>query len=239
MGTSLGQWALAQAFPPRCPACHESVDTQHNFCQACFSTIKHIAAPLCQCCGIPFAFDVGADARCPECLAEPPQFDTARAPMVYDAISSRMVHALKFHDRYTGVNRAVRMMTAALDPQYAAIDIIVPVPLHWRRLLMRRYNQAALLAYGLAAQLNTPCAPHALKRTRYTRPQMRMKRAERITNARHLFAVQQETMLRGKNVLLVDDVITTGATINACAAAMKKAGAAQVHAISLARTVRA
>lgn len=230
------EWLLQQAFPPRCPACHMLVEAQHNFCNACFDALQHIADPQCESCGTPFAFAIDTAMQCPECLATPPHFDSARAPLIYDATSAPIIRALKFHDRYTGLNRSLSMMLSALGERRGSIDTIVPVPLHWRRLIGRRYNQSALLAYGMAARLGKPCLPHALKRTRYTKPQMRMKRAERLKNARHLFAAR--AALHGKHVLLIDDVITTGATVNACAHALKQAGAASVHALALARTVR-
>lgn len=238
LGRGAAQWLLEMAFPPRCPACQQAVDTQHNFCRPCFEALQHISAPHCACCGIPFAFEVGAGTQCPECLAEPPSFTTARAAVVYDQTSAPLIGAIKFHDRYTGVARAARMMHAAIAEQRDTIDVVVPVPLHWRRLLGRRFNQSALLAYALAQQLGRPCHPQALKRTRYTKPQMRLKRAERLKNVRNVFAVREPAALQQKTVLLVDDVVTTGATANACAALLKKAGATAVHVVALARTVK-
>lgn len=233
---ALGGWLLDVAFPPSCPACHTTVSAQDNFCSECFAALKQISAPQCACCGIPFAFDGGADAQCPECLAEPPSFDTARAPLVYDHISAPLIRGLKFHDRYTGLRRAVAMMLAAHGER--PTDLIVPVPLHWRRLFMRRFNQSALLGFGLSRALHIPCLPQGLKRTRYTTPQMRLPRAERLKNVRNAFAVPDAAGIEGKHVLLVDDVVTTGATVAACAAALKKAGAASVHVLALARTVK-
>lgn len=232
----IGALLLDVAFPPRCPACHEEVSAQHNFCAPCFDALRQIAAPLCDCCGIPFAFDVGAGAQCPECLADPPSFDSVRAPLVYDTTSAPLIRSLKFHDRYTGIARATAMMVAALGERRA--DVIVPVPLHWRRLCMRRFNQAALLAHALARATSMPVAAQGLKRVRYTTPQMRLPRAERLKNVRNAFAVPEGALVEEKIILLVDDVVTTGATVAACAAALKKAGAAEVHVLALARTVK-
>lgn len=234
--SAMSGWLLDVAFPPSCPACHAQVSAQGNFCSDCFAALKQISMPQCACCGIPFAFDTGADAQCPECLAEVPSFDTARAPLVYDATSAPLIRGLKFHDRYTGLRRAVAMMVAAHGGR--PMDLIVPVPLHWRRLVMRRFNQSALLGFALSRALNVPCLPQGLKRTRYTTPQMRLPRAERLRNVRDAFAVPDAAIIAGKHVLLVDDVVTTGATVAACAAALKKAGAASVHVLALARTVK-
>jgi ComF family protein len=128
------------------------------------------------------------------------------------------------------------MMAAAHEQR--PVDLIIPVPLHWRRLLMRRFNQSALLGFSLSRSLAVPCVPTALKRTRYTTPQMRLPRAQRLKNVRNAFAVPDAGLIADKHVLLVDDVVTTGATVAACAATLKKAGAASVHVLALARTVK-
>ena len=119
-------------------------------------------------------------------------------------------------------------------------DLLVPVPLHWRRLLSRKFNQSALLAYGIARETGVACAPEMLQRVIYTKPQMRMKREERLKNVKRAFALPAAAhkMLHNKSVVLVDDVVTTGATANACARALKQAGAREVRVLALARTVR-
>jgi ComF family protein len=224
-------------YPPRCPACQTYVAADGNFCAECFSHLRMIDAPMCACCGIPFVIAVEADTRCPECLDRPPAFTMARAALVYDAV---LVAALKFHDQWANLERYVQLMLRAGKPVLAGAELLVPVPLHWRRLLQRRFNQSALLAYGLARPAGIPCAPNMLHRIRFTKPQMRMTRAERLTNVKRAFAVPEaaQEMLRNKIVVLVDDVVTTGATVNACAKALKKAGAKEVRVIALARTVK-
>ena len=233
---AMGGWLLNVAFPPCCPACHGQVSAQDNFCAECFAALRQISAPQCDCCGIPFAFDAGLAAQCPECIAQPPSFDSARAPLIYDTTSAPLIRSLKFHDRYTGLRRATAMMVAALGARREAIELIVPVPLHWRRLAMRRFNQSALIGYALSRAIGISCAPQTLKRTRYTTPQMRLPRDQRLKNVRDAFAVAGD--VAGKTILLVDDVVTTGATVQACAVALKKAGALQVHVLALARTVK-
>lgn len=238
--THLGSRALDVAFPPRCPSCEAAVEVDGNFCPACFGQLRLIAPPVCACCGIPFPADLGEGALCPECLATPPAFDTVRAVMVYDRISAPLVSALKFHDQWAGLARYGAMMKASATAQLAHCDLIVPVPLHWHRLLKRRYNQAALLAYRLAEETGLPCRLDILKRTRATRPQMRLDRAMRLKNVRHAFALNARATaaVADKTILLVDDVVTTGATVEACAALLKHAGARAVHVLALARTVK-
>lgn len=226
------------AFPPRCPSCRASVSAQGNFCGDCFASLKQIADPQCDACGIPFAVPMDAGSQCPECLADPQHFDHVRAALVYDGVCAPLVRQLKFHDQYGGIGRYARMMQASLGALAARVDLLVPVPLHWRRLVLRRYNQSALLAFELARRMGQPCLPGALRRVRHTQPQMRLPRAQRLTNMRRAFAVPEGMQLHGKTVLLVDDVITTGATVSACAEALKNAGAAAVFAVALARTVK-
>lgn len=227
-------------FPPRCPSCAAYVTADGNFCAGCFSRLRMIDAPMCACCGTPFVIVVGYDTRCPTCLDTPPDFDVARAALVYDAISAPLVTALKFGDQWAGLNRYVQMMLRIGQPMLSGADMLIPVPLHWRRLLRRKFNQSALLAYGISRQTGVICAPEMLQRCIYTRPQMRMKRQDRLKNVKHAFTVPDnaQIMLRQKTIILVDDVVTTGATANACARALKKAGAKEVRVLSLARTVR-
>ena len=195
---------------------------------------------MCACCGIPFVVPVAEGTQCPMCLETPPQFDRARAAMVYDAISAPLITTLKFHDQWAGIHRMATMMRAAGGALLTEADMMIPVPLHWRRLFARKYNQSALLAYELSRMTGVPCAPDVLRRVRYNRPQMRLDRATRLTNVRRAFGVSASAsaQIQGKTVLLVDDVITTGATADACAKTLKKAGAGAVHVLALARTVR-
>lgn len=236
--TELSSAALNVAFPPRCPSCSDQVEAQGNFCRPCFDTLKLIAKPYCAQCGVPFSFSIGEEAKCPDCLAEPPAYDGLRAVMVYDQVSAPLVSALKFRDQWAGLERYVQMMVAAAGEW--APEAIVPVPLHWRRLWRRRYNQSALLGFGLSKAMKVPCLPQGLKRVRATKPQMRLSRAERQQNVKGAFAVNEKAQqfLRDKTVLLVDDVVTTGATVHVCAEVLKKAGAKEVLVLALARTTK-
>ena len=231
---------LDTIYPPACPSCRVHVGADGNFCAACFAKLRVIDAPLCQCCGIPFVVGVAEEMLCPTCLAEPPDFDIARSALVYDAISAPLVTALKFHDQWAGLPRYVQMMLRLGKPLTDGADMLVPVPLHWRRLWRRKFNQSALLAFGIAQQTGVPCAPDMLRRIKYTKPQMRLDRATRLRNVTRAFAVPDaaRALLHDKIVVLVDDVVTTGATANACARALKKAGAREVRVLALARTVK-
>jgi ComF family protein len=231
---------LQAVFPPACPSCRQPVEAMHSFCADCFKALRMIANPMCDCCGIPFVVALEANGHCPECLLEKPSFTRARAPMVYDARSMPLVTSLKFHDQWSSLPQAVRLMASAARTILEEAELIVPVPLHWRRLWWRKYNQSALLAYGLAREAGVPCLPSVLVRARSTRPQMRLDRSERKRNVKGAFEVAPAWLhaVKGKRILLVDDVVTTGATVEICARTLLDAGAAQVDVVALARTVK-
>ncbi|MFN8972086.1 MAG: ComF family protein [Alphaproteobacteria bacterium] len=237
---AFGQWALDHLYPPRCPSCQMPVAAQGHLCSACFGDLHLIGDPCCAACGIPFTVSMGQGALCPDCLDHPPRFDVARSALVYGEVTGKLIHQLKYHDRMIGLSRYAQWLTRAGQDLLADSEVIIPVPLHWRRLILRRYNQAAWLAYALEQLTGIACAPQLLRRVRPTRSQARMRREERLLNLKHAFAVPKKflTQIAGKRVLLVDDVMTTGATINACAQTLRNAGAQKIYALTLARTVR-
>lgn len=199
-----------------------------------------ITAPFCAQCGVPFTVNMGPEALCPDCLDHKPSYQTARSALVYGEVTGTLIKQLKYHDRMQGIERFSQWMAQAAQPFLAQTDLIIPVPLHWKRLLARRYNQAAWLAYALSTHTGIPCQPQFLKRVRATPPQARLNREERNRNMRRAFAVadKYKTGVEHKRILIVDDVMTTGATIEACAEALRSAGALEVHAVTLARATR-
>ncbi len=214
------------------------VDGDGRFCLACWPDLAFITAPLCAICGTPFAHDRGADALCGACLAAPPRFASARAALVYGGPARRVLLALKHGDRqHLARVMAPHMLRAAggmLDPQV----LLVPVPLHWRRLWRRGFNQAALLAQALGRLSGAAVAVDALRRVKPTPASIGMGRAARAANVRGVFKVPDHNIVRGRRILLIDDVLTTGATAEACARQLRRAGAAEVHVLTFARVVR-
>ena len=237
---SIARFALDLLLPPRCLACGEPVATPGTLCAACWPDVRFLSAPHCAICGYPFEFDSGPNALCPACMRERPAYDRARAALRYDEGSARLVVALKHADRTDAAPTYGAWMARAGAELIADCDVLVPVPLHRLRLLARRYNQSALLAHAVAAASGKPVAPDALKRVRRTRSQGRMNRRERAANVRGAFAVRRgrEARVEGRRVLLIDDVLTTGATVAACTRALNTAGAAEVDVLTLARVVR-
>jgi ComF family protein len=175
---------------------------------------------------------------CGECMANPPQFDKARACFAYDENSKNMIAALKYNDKLHLVSYLGMMLKRASDEFKGQYDMIIPVPLHYQRLVKRRFNQAALLARQIAKGGKAPVELSVLERARNTSPQFGLNRAERARNVEKAFSINDgnSSRLAGKNILLIDDVLTTGATANACAKVLKKSGAEKVFIATLART---
>jgi ComF family protein len=229
---------LDALLPPRCLACTAEVAEQGTLCAECFSGLSPITAPYCAGCGVPFAHGgQAAEALCPRCASRRPAFLTARAALRYDEGAKRLILPFKHADRTELAWPLARQMARAGTPLLARADLIVPVPAHWRRLLGRRYDQAALLARALGGIAGLPVAPDLLRRRRRTPPLADKGAAERAATVEGAFALTPRGAARvaGRRVLLVDDVMTSGATADACARALLDAGAAAVEVLAAAR----
>ena len=205
-----------------------------------FGQIHFLGGAVCDRCGTPLGAEVGEGAVCAACIARPPRWDRARAAFVYEAASRRLVLDLKRSGRRDGLATFAGWMMQAGRPLLEQADLIVPVPLHYVRLASRGFNQSAWLAGALARRTGTPLIVDALKRTRRTPTQGGLSARKRRRNVAGAFAVRPRRAghVSGKRVLLVDDVLTTGATLSACTRALKRAGARHVDVLVLARVVR-
>ncbi len=224
--------------PPRCLACGTTVGANGELCPSCWRGITFLGAPQCACCGLPFAFDAGPEALCGACLREKPHYDRARAVFRYDEQSRGLVLAFKHGDRTHSAPAYGRWMQRAGADLLAEADLLIPVPLHWTRLFARRYNQSAMLAYAIHAAGGPEVAPDWLVRRRRTPSQGRRNATARAENVRAAFALRPGRSVAGRRVVLIDDVFTTGATIDECARVLRRAGAARIDVLTLARVIR-
>lgn len=226
--------------PLRCLGCGELVGDPGAVCPTCWGGIDFIAPPMCRCCGLPFDYDEGANAVCGDCARRQPLFDRARSVMIYNDASRRLVLAFKHADRIDAAPAWGEWLARAGADLLADADFLVPVPLHRRRLITRRYNQAALMAQALGRNSGLPVIVDALRRVRATPSQGRMNRSQRERNVAGAFAVRdsRQESIRDARIVLVDDVMTTGATLTACIRPLLHAGAANVDVLTLARVTR-
>lgn len=233
-----GRHLLNGLLPPLCLRCACLVTEPGSFCADCWQKLTFITAPHCPRCGIPYEI-VGGTLDCPDCLAAPPRFAQARAAVVYDDASRPLVLGFKHADQTHLATGLARMMGQAGATMLANCDGIVPVPLHRRRLFRRCYNQSALLAQKIAKAQALPVWQDLLIRRRSTLPQASLNAKERARNVRDAFAVKPKhaQTVSGKIIVLVDDVLTTGATVNDCCRALAAAGAREVRVLTFARTV--
>ncbi|AMJ63688.1 ComF family protein [Bosea sp. PAMC 26642] len=233
------QAAIGVIYPPSCVACHAATGEAQALCAACWSGIGFIERPYCERLGTPFAVDLGAGLVSPAAIADPPVFARARVVCRFDGTARDLVHRLKYGDRLELALTLGRMMTRAGRELLAEADLIVPVPLHRTRLWSRRFNQSAALANIVARESGVRLAPAALSRVKRTRQQVGLTRAQRADNLQGAFRVPppNRPLIEGRRILLVDDVLTTGATANAAARALLRAGASAVDVLIFARVV--
>ncbi len=227
--------------PPVCMACRRPVADSHALCVSCWSQLRLIDRPYCERLGTPFAYDLGPGALSAEAIANPPPYDRARAVAAYTGVARNLVHGLKYRDRQELARLLAGMMARAGRDLLCDGVVLVPVPLYYWRLWRRRFNQSALLAEGIAAAAGADVAVEAgaLRRIRATRQQVGLSQSERSRNVQGAFRVADEHRVRiaGRRVVLIDDVLTTGATANACTRALTRAGAASVDVLVFARVV--
>ncbi|MBL4589675.1 MAG: ComF family protein [Alphaproteobacteria bacterium] len=228
--------------PARCIVTGDIVESTEMISAEAWAQLDFLSAPFCAKCGVPFQVldnDVEDALICTYCLDTPPFYDKARAALRYDDGSRGLVLAYKHGDKtHMAIPFSLWMANAGQELLDGA-DLIVPVPLHWKRLITRRYNQAALLAQCLSRKTKIPVDTTSFKRTKSTRPQGHMNMKERCKNVGSAFSVPDvnKNIFEGKNIVLVDDVFTTGATANECAKVLLASGARSVNVLSVARTV--
>ena len=235
-------WLLNLVFPPVCPICQTLLNgkgTDLLVCPTCRTAIKPIQPPYCPRCGLPEPFGDGAGYLCGQCLQEKRYFEVHRSSGLYEGALKEAIHTFK----YKGVFPLVRLFGDLLQPTLQTLsreysfDVMIPVPLHFRRLRERGFNQALLLVKELSKRIVIPYEGRVLKKIKDTPVQISLKKRERRKNLIGVFQVKDSKAIIGKSVVLVDDVYTTGTTVNECSRALLKAGAERVAVLTVARAL--
>lgn len=239
MARSALTYSAGLLFPPVCAGCRRHVSQPGALCSVCWSRLTFLERPWCGVMGTPFLHDMGEGFLSAEAIANPPPFERARAAVAYDGVARQMVQSLKYADRTDLAPWMARWMMRAGAELIADAEVVVPVPLHWRRFFTRRFNQSAELARAIAALSDRPFEPTAMQRVKVTRQQVGLGLSERQDNVRAAFRVppKYDHAVRGRRILLVDDVYTTGATVFSAVKALKKSGAAAVDVLTFARVM--
>jgi ComF family protein len=233
------EFALNIALPPLCPSCREPLGGGVGLCAQCWAKLSFIEPPYCARLGIPFVYDPGPGLLSMEAIANPPAYDRARAAVRYDDVAKTLVHAYKYSDRLELAPLMGRWMARAGRELFAEADGLIPVPLHWKRLWARRFNQSATLAAEIGKIAALPVVNGALLRARPTPQQVGLSRSQRADNVQGAFRIAGEgkAAIRNRRLILIDDVLTSGATVDACTRALLRAGAAHVDVLVFARVV--
>lgn len=228
------RWALDFALPPRCAGCGTIIADMHGFCPECWKGIEFLGSSGCSTCGLPL--QATGQTTCAACLARPPRIARTRSAVAYGEIPRSLAIKLKYGRKVA----VARTMARYIAPLVGEGDhrLLIAVPLHWTRLWTRGFNQSVLIARALSRQLAIDTDVLALRRTRRTPPLKGMSPLQRRKTVAGVFKVRNKDAIAGKTVILIDDVLTTGSTAEACARTLRRAGAARVELVSWARVVK-
>lgn len=227
--------------PPRCALCGKIMDADKGICDTCIQELEFLRAPICHRCGHPLGDNVNSvehNLLCGQCMQHKHRaFRLSRSAFIYDDISKKLILDFKFHDHTDLAPLLAKMMyVAGEDIFQKGIDVIIPVPLHYLRLIWRKYNQSALLAQELEKLTGIRADNFILRKTRHTKPQVECTGLARLQNVKDAFELQNPSLIKGKRILLIDDVLTTGSTLKECTSVLKHAGVKSVDWLTIART---
>lgn len=228
-------------FPPKCVLCEKIVEDEDTLCLDCWKKIRFIKKPFCDKCSTPFDFNIDDHAVCFACLKNQPLYKKARSAVVYNSHTAKIIFKFKFYDKTHLKRFMAKCMAKAASDILPDIDVLIPIPLHKRRLIYRKYNQSLLLANEIAKLSGKTVIRDFLYKTKHTAPQASLKQADRKSNLRDKFAINPKYLAqieayKNLNFAIVDDVITTGSTVNECVKVLNGAGIKNVYAISFAKT---
>ncbi len=228
-------------FPPQCYVCKKILKDEDGLCFECLSKINFISKPMCECCGYPFEFKISSskyDLLCPRCLMHTHKFDKCVSVVRYDETSKKIILPFKHGDKTQLAKFMAKLMCVSGKKLIADSDVIIPVPIHFTRMLKRKYNQASLLCNFIARQYNKKVLYSTLLRNVATKSQGHMSLFQRKHNVSGAFIVRHPEQIKGKSVLLIDDVFTTGSTVDECAKVLRKNGAKKIFVLTFARVVK-
>ncbi len=231
---------LELIFPNRCLTCQQMIGPDGLFCNDDWQKLQFITEPKCKICAYPFEFTVGThqDLLCPQCLVKRPSFDSVVTLFRYNDQIKKIIADLKYYDATHLSKKFAKMLLAKIAPQLDKYDLIVAVPLHKKRLRERKFNQASLLCRAILKDAKNLKFHHdILLRTKYSKAQARLTKENRQKNLTNIFKMNEKYSVKGKNIILVDDVMTTGSTLEGCAKVLKKAGAGKIMVVTIAKTI--
>lgn len=222
--------------PPRCLNCRTLTLNDDGFCPSCFKQINFISEPLCRKCGSSFTLDISKGTICARCYKTMPFYDKARALLKFDQYSKKAIHDFKYNDKSALAKVYARLIHNNYKDEIKEVDCILPVPMHKLKRMMRMYNQAYVLAKEIALIANKPLYHDVLIKSKWSKPQASLRAKDRLKNLNDSFYIKNDDLIFNKKVLLVDDVITTGTTINECSKLLKKAKCQTVIVVAIAKT---
>ncbi|MCE2991423.1 MAG: ComF family protein [Candidatus Jidaibacter sp.] len=222
-------------YPLQCISCNQKVDSAHSFCQKCWSKVEFIGKPCCEKCSIPLPVDY-LGRRCYKCVSHPPKFDVCISVFRYDDFTKKLIHDFKFNDKTGYAKSFAHMMYNQSGQLLEQADVVIPVPMHKTRVQRRKYNHATLIARNISKLSGVKLEVDALIKLRPSVNQMGLNRLERARNLLGAFSVSDDSLIRNKSIVLVDDVLTTGATASECAKTLKQFGAKKIIVLTAART---
>lgn len=227
-------------FPPKCIKCNKIIDSYGNLCSNCWSSIEFITDPMCKICGVPFEFDMDIDLICGQCAGTKQFFDHAISIFKYDENSKNLIYKFKYNDKTYLSKYFAKWIYKNIHTSINDYQYIVPVPLHRKRMRKRFYNQSSLIASYLAKLSKKTFLPNLLIKNRYDVPQTSLTKKQRLKNVKSSFAINPklQSKIEGTKILLIDDVYTTGSTLNECSKILKKNGCNQITAVTLARVCK-
>lgn len=222
--------------PLRCLSCSERIDSQDSFCPACWKKLDFIARPYCVICGFKLNLSILDEMHCARCLKHKPNFDTARSLLKFNEHAKKIVHAFKYYDKTIYAKTFAKLLYTRCYSEIKEVDFIVPVPMNRFKRLFRMYNPALILAQEISKISKKPTIPDVLIKSRWTKSQTFLSQTEREKNLANSIVINKKYEIQESRILLVDDVRTTGSTINKCARILKNAGVKNVYVVTVAMT---